>query len=241
MLACAFEPHRQHQITNSPTSILKDSHCSRETLISDQVSPSPRTFLPTLSLFGPIHECPQKRIIENISRTNTTVQTSPEPQSWVSLVTPATSGRLPVQSVLHIARRGTELPRTTPQVTTTNNPDTEPSRKVVNQPTPASAASASISSAHAAATRSSVPSVWTPATSAGAPKESHARPVSLSSHTTPPTTNSSEPIPSPAPPSSRSMPLPSVRGTRPTTVPALVASVNRRVWRLSRRRRLAMV
>merc|ERR1711964_76878 len=140
--------------------------------------------------------------------TTTTLDTRnlQNPQSWVFLETPDTSALLLVRRE-HITGRSAL------------------SKPADRSPTPVSEQRESILSVPVVATASSVPFVSTPATSPGLLRVSPARSVLSSSLSILPTTSWSEPTPSPDPPSSKSMPLLSVNGTRPTTDKTSVADV----------------
>merc|ERR1711939_720657 len=140
--------------------------------------------------------------------TTTTLDTRnlQNPQSWVFLETPDTSALLLVRRE-HITGRSAL------------------SKPADRSPTPVSEQRESILSVPVVVTASSVPFVSTPATSPGLLRVSPARSVRSSSLSILPTTSWSEPTPSPDPPSSKSMPLLSVNGTRPTPDKTSVADV----------------
>merc|ERR1712225_220998 len=140
--------------------------------------------------------------------TTTTLDTRnlQNPQSWVFLETPDTSALLLVRRE-HITGRSAL------------------SKPADRRPTPVSEQRESILSVPVVVTASSVPFVSTPATSPGLLRVSPARSVRSSSLSILPTTSWSEPTPSPDLPSSKSMPLLSVNGTRPTTDKTSVADV----------------
>lgn len=85
--------------------LLRSVYPSRDTTVSVYKNPFDTAPAIILSQTGKLHSRPT-------ILTSLPTQTSQNSQSWVSLVTPATSGRPLVLSVPHTARRGTQSPLT---------------------------------------------------------------------------------------------------------------------------------